>query len=64
MGVATTAAAVKEREHFRKQYLEPLLSAGLLERSISDKPRSSKQRYRTTPAGRAMVVISDKDFMS
>ena len=39
------AAAIKDREHFRKQYLEPLLSAGLLERSIPDKLQSSKQRY-------------------
>ena len=46
-----SAARVKDREHFRKQYLKPLLIAGLLEMSIPDKPRSSKQRYRLTQAG-------------
>jgi len=57
-------AAIKDREHFRKQYLEPLLSAGLLERSIPDKPQSSKQRYITTPAGLSMIEISDKESLS
>jgi ATP-dependent DNA helicase RecG len=45
------AAGISDREHFRKEYIEPLLSAGLLERSIPDKPRSPKQRYRTTALG-------------
>lgn len=39
------------RTKFREQVLRPLLDAGLLERTIPDKPRSSKQRYRTTAAG-------------
>ena len=42
---------LRDREHFRKAYLEPLLSAGWLEMTIPDKPRSSKQRYRTTDLG-------------
>lgn len=46
-----TAADIKDREHFRKTFLEPLLSTGLLDRTIPDKPRSSKQRYRITPLG-------------
>jgi hypothetical protein len=46
-----TSAGIKDREHFRKAYLEPLLSAGWLERTIPDKPRSRLQRYRTTAAG-------------
>lgn len=33
------------------QVLNPLIDAGLLEMTIPDKPRSSKQRYRTTAAG-------------
>jgi ATP-dependent DNA helicase RecG len=56
------AAEIKDREHFRKQYLEPLLSAELLERSIPDKPRSPKQRYRTTAAGCSVLESSDKEF--
>ena len=46
------AAGIKDREHFRKAYLEPLLFAGWLERTIPDKPRSRMQRYRTSEAGR------------
>jgi hypothetical protein len=42
---------LKDREHFRKGHLEPLLASGLLEMTIPDKPRSSLQRYRTTAAG-------------
>jgi ATP-dependent DNA helicase RecG len=42
---------LKDREHFRRAYLEPLLAADWLEMTIPDKPRSSKQRYRTTVAG-------------
>jgi len=40
------------REHFRKNYLEPLISSGWLERTISDKPTSPKQRHRLTETGR------------
>ena len=49
------AAGIKHREHFRKAYLEPTLSAGLLERTIPDKPRSRLQQYRTTEAGLAAL---------
>ena len=50
-----SAAGLKDREHFRKEYLMPLLASGLLEMTIPDKPRSSKQRYRLTQAGRAYL---------
>ena len=39
------------REHFRKAYLLPALESGLLERTIPEKPKSSKQRYRLTAMG-------------
>ncbi|MCC7168810.1 MAG: hypothetical protein IT459_00040 [Planctomycetes bacterium] len=41
-----------DRTKFRDQVVAPLLQAGLLEMTIPDKPRSSKQRYRITVAGR------------
>ena len=50
-----TAAALKDRVHFLKTYLKPFLLAGWLERTIPDKPRSSKQKYRLTAKGRAVL---------
>jgi ATP-dependent DNA helicase RecG len=55
------AAVIRHREHFRKAHLEPALNAGLLERTIPDKPRSSKQRYRITEAGRRLLERRDRD---
>ncbi len=39
------------REHFRKAYLVPALDSGLLQRTIPERPQSSKQRYRLTEEG-------------
>jgi len=44
-----------DRTKFRNHVLRPLLEAGLLEMTIQDKPRSSKQRYRATEAGRSVL---------
>ena len=46
---------LRDDEHFRKTYLLPALEAGLLERTIPDKPQSSKQRYRLTASGEAWL---------
>ncbi|MFO1077125.1 MAG: ATP-binding protein [Planctomycetota bacterium] len=43
---------LKDSEHFRKAYLLPALSSGLVEMTLPDKPRCSKQRYRLTASGR------------
>ena len=43
---------LRNEEHFRKVYLLPALELGLIERTIPDKPRSSKQKYRLTDQGR------------
>lgn len=54
------AVGLRDREHFRKTYLEPLLVAGWLKMTIPDKPRSSKQRYRTTDLGRKVLARRSK----
>jgi ATP-dependent DNA helicase RecG len=41
-------------------YLEPLLAAGWLQLTIPDKPRSSRQRYRTTDLGQQIRSQHDK----
>ena len=56
-----TVAEIKDRKHFRKQYIAALLASEFLERIIPDKPSSPKQRYRTTPAGRALLANAEKD---
>jgi len=48
-------AGIRNREHFRKAYLEPLLAAGWLQRTVPDKPRSRMQRYRRTEARVAVL---------
>lgn len=47
-----------DRTKFRDQVLRPLIDAGLIEMTIPDKPRSSRQRYRTTDAGKRIVAES------
>jgi ATP-dependent DNA helicase RecG len=45
------ALGLKHTPHFRQAFLLPALEAGLIEMTLPDKPRSSKQRYRLTPQG-------------
>ena len=47
-----------------KVALNRLLALGFLEMTIPDKPRSKKQRYRTTPAGRAVLQNAEKETQS
>ncbi|MBI2927888.1 MAG: DUF4062 domain-containing protein [Verrucomicrobia bacterium] len=55
------AADIAHREHFRKAYLEPLITAGWLERTIPDKPTSPNQKYRLTNKGRAWLAAQGKE---
>jgi len=46
---------LSDREYFRLNYLQPALEAKVIEMTIPDKPRSSKQRYRLTEKGKAVL---------
>ena len=50
---------LKDVQHFRRAYLFPALQAGLIEMTIPEKPRSSKQRYRLTAAGREYLKTGE-----
>ena len=46
-----TVTGMSDREHFRKAYIEPLVTSGWLERTIPDKPTSRLQKYRLGAKG-------------
>ncbi len=47
--------SLKDRMYFSQGYLQPALDAGLVEMTLPDKPHSSKQKYRLTAKGDAVV---------
>ncbi len=49
-----------DRTKFRNQVLNPLMNSGLIEMTIPDKPRSSKQRYRLTEKGNKLLAGLNK----
>lgn len=46
---------LKGQANFRDRYLGPASDAGLIEMTIPDKPRSSRQKYRLTGKGRSIA---------
>jgi len=54
-------AQIKDRKHFRVNYIEPLVSSGLLRMTIPDKPKSPHQRYSTTPKGKAHIEKQEEE---
>ncbi|CAD5376145.1 Transcriptional regulator [Pseudomonas sp. OF001] len=48
------ALGLKSDANFRTLYLVPALEAGLIEMTIPDKPKSSRQQYRLSAAGQAL----------
>jgi ATP-dependent DNA helicase RecG len=52
------ALELKHEDHFRKAHLLPALEANLIEMTIPDKPKSSKQPYRLTPLGKTIRARS------
>lgn len=45
---------LRHSEHFRRGHLLPAIEAGWVAMTLPDKPQSSRQRYRLTPAGEAL----------
>jgi ATP-dependent DNA helicase RecG len=54
-GEIQETVGLANREHFRKKYLEPLVSLGWLEPTIPDRPTSRNQKYRLTERGREIL---------
>ncbi|MEI6287852.1 MAG: hypothetical protein WCP79_15215, partial [Bacillota bacterium] len=48
------AMSLKSKDHFRKAYLEPALSSGLIEMTKPESPNSPVQKYRLTQQGEAL----------
>ncbi|MBC8317762.1 MAG: hypothetical protein H8E41_07630 [Desulfobulbaceae bacterium] len=53
--------SLRNREHFRKNYLQPALSQGLIAMSNPDKPRAADQKYSITERGRACLAEKKAD---
>jgi len=50
-----SALGMKHWKTFQTNYLLPLIDAGVIERTIPDKPTSRLQKYRITEKGRALL---------
>ena len=48
-----------DRTKFRNQVLNPLIEAGLIEMTVPDKPRSSKQKYRLMEKGEKYLKLQE-----
>lgn len=47
------ALGLTDEKHFREHYQQAAIAQGLIEMTLPDKPRSSRQKYRLTAKGRA-----------
>ena len=52
---------VHHRSFFKKQHLDPLIEYGLMAMTVPDKPRSSKQKYVITEAGKELIALILKE---
>lgn len=55
------AVGISHRPTFLYSYLQPALNVGLVEMTIPDKPRSSKQKYRLTDKGKKWVELNQAE---
>ena len=46
---------LQDREHFRKEYLQPALQAGVIEMTKPDNPRAANQKYFLTAKGQNII---------
>jgi ATP-dependent DNA helicase RecG len=58
------ALGLKGRANFEERYLKPAMEMGLVDMTRPDKLRSSRQRYRTTAAGREVLESPEKETHS
>ena len=54
-GELMDALGLNDEKHFRENYQQTGIALGLIEMTIPDKPRSSKQKYRLTERGKEIV---------
>ncbi len=45
---------IQDAKYFRETYLQPALTAGIIELTLPDKPRSPLQKYKLTQRGRSL----------
>ena len=53
------SVALGDRKHFRETLLNPLLQANWLAPTLPEKPKSPRQKYRLTEAGRTWLAVLD-----
>lgn len=52
-----SALGLSDRKSFRERYFKPALADGLIEMTVPDRPRSSRQKYRLTAKGRQWLAL-------
>jgi ATP-dependent DNA helicase RecG len=50
-----TALGLKDEKHFRENYQQTGIATGVIEMTVPDKPKSRKQKYRLTNAGKKLL---------
>ncbi len=55
------STGLRHRETFQRNYLDQIISDGLVERTIPDKPTSRLQKYRLAQKGRELLERLDKE---